>query len=470
MAIEGGEACMTLLSILVLVASVWLGRLVFSSGPGEMFGALTPTVSLVSVSLLLGALFLSFDRLPAVATGHPRDDTLRRLLVLVSVLLVGVFILKLAHYEQPPGGMDRGILLISAALDLVLFIAVYVSLFPRAYAALEWQRQERRVLIIGSGSRARRLTETLTRWTSAPVYIVGYLDPDAARVERSVLGYRILGTMSDISDVLKHHVIDEVVMAIPRAMISQAERIAQACEQEGVKFSVMADLFDVRVRRTQLVEVGQIPMLTHETVVQAEWKLMVKRALDIVAILCVLLVVLPIMGIVAFAIKLDSSGPIFFLQERVGLKKRRFKMLKFRSMIYGADRMQAEVEHLNEAQGPIFKVANDPRITRVGWWLRRTSLDELPQIFHVLTGQMSLVGPRPMSTRDVDRFDDGIQRRRFSVKPGLTCLWQISGRSRLPFSEWLRLDLHYIEHWSLSLDFKILWKTIPAVLKGEGAV
>src|SRR5262249_51216049 len=154
-------------------------------------------------------------------------------------------------------------------------------------------------------------------------------------------------------------------------------------------------------------------------------------------------------GIVAIAIKLDSPGPIFFMQERIGLKKRRFKMLKFRSMVQGADRMQAQLEHLNEAQGPIFKVANDPRITRVGWWLRRSSLDELPQIFHVLLGQMSLVGPRPMSTRDVDRFDEGIQRKRFSVKPGLTCLWQISGRSRLPFSEWLRLDLYYIEHWSL---------------------
>lgn len=461
---------MILSTLLLLGASMWLGKVMVSAGPGDLLSALTPTVSLLSVSLILGALFLSFDRPLQVTAGPPRDDLLRRLLVLVSVLLVAVFFLKLAHYQQPLGGMDHGILLMSAALDLALFVAVYVSVFSQVPASFGWRRQERRVLIIGSGSRARRLTETLTRWTMGPVYIVGYLDPDPARVERSVLGYRILGTMGDISTVLKNHVIDEVVMAIPRAMISQAERIAQACEDEGVKFSMMADLFEVRVRRTQLVEFGQIPMLTHETVAQAEWKLMVKRAVDIAAVLCLLPVALPIMGIIALVIKLDSSGPIFFLQERVGLKKRCFRMLKFRSMVQDADRLQAQVEHLNEAQGPIFKVANDPRITRVGWWLRRSSLDELPQIFHVLTGQMSLVGPRPMSTRDVDRFDEGVQRRRFSVKPGLTCLWQISGRSRLPFSEWLRLDLHYIEHWSLRLDFKILWKTIPAVLKGEGAV
>jgi lipopolysaccharide/colanic/teichoic acid biosynthesis glycosyltransferase len=232
----------------------------------------------------------------------------------------------------------------------------------------------------------------------------------------------------------------------------------------------MADLFGVRVARTRLVEFDQIPVLTHEPIAQAEWKLRVKRLIDIVAVLCVLPVVLLLMGIVAVVIKIDSSGPIFFVQDRVGLKKRIFGMIKFRSMINGAHRMQAQVEHLNEAAGPIFKVVNDPRITRVGWWLRRSSLDELPQILHVLTGQMSLVGPRPMATRDVDRFDEGIQRRRFSVKPGLTCLWQISGRSQLPFSEWLRLDLYYIEHWSLRLDLKILWKTIPAVLKGEGAV
>jgi lipopolysaccharide/colanic/teichoic acid biosynthesis glycosyltransferase len=187
------------------------------------------------------------------------------------------------------------------------------------------------------------------------------------------------------------------------------------------------------------------------------------------AVATLIVPLLPVMGLIALAIKLDSTGPIFFRQERVGLHKRRFRMLKFRTMVPDADRRQAEVEHLNEAQGPIFKIANDPRITRVGRFLRRSSLDELPQIFHVLTGEMSLVGPRPMSLRDVDLFDQGIQRKRFSVKPGLTCLWQVSGRSNLPFSKWLELDLYYIEHWSLGLDLKILVKTVPAVLSGTGA-
>jgi exopolysaccharide biosynthesis polyprenyl glycosylphosphotransferase len=268
---------------------------------------------------------------------------------------------------------------------------------------------------------------------------------------------------------LKGNVIDEVILAVPRAMIPDVDKIAQACEEEGVKLCMMADVFDVHAVRTRLVALGPIPLLTLEPVAQEEWKLLVKRLMDLAGTFVMLPLLLPLTGLIALAIKLDSSGPLFFAQERVGLHKRRFQMLKFRTMVAGADQLQAQVEHLNEAQGPIFKIANDPRITRVGRVLRRTSLDELPQILHVLTGEMSLVGPRPMSLRDVDLFDQGIQRKRFSVKPGLTCLWQISGRSNLPFSKWLELDLDYIEHWSLSQDLKILFKTIPAVLSGRGA-
>jgi len=187
----------------------------------------------------------------------------------------------------------------------------------------------------------------------------------------------------------------------------------------------------------------------------------------------IVLIAMPVfllmMGVMAFAIKINSAGPVFFIQDRVGLNKRRFRMFKFRTMADGSERLQAELESLNEADGPIFKIFDDPRITRVGRFLRRTSLDELPQIFNVIRGEMSLVGPRPMSLRDVNLFDRSIQRKRFSVKPGITCLWQISGRSNLPFSKWLELDLLYIEHWSLWLDLQILLKTIPAVLRGVGA-
>ncbi len=177
----------------------------------------------------------------------------------------------------------------------------------------------------------------------------------------------------------------------------------------------------------------------------------------------------PILAIVALAIKLDSSGPILFAQERVGLSKRRFKLLKFRTMVDGAEAMQSKLEHLNEMDGAAFKIKNDPRVTRVGRILRKTSLDELPQLINVLKGDISLVGPRPLPLRDVERFDADWHRRRFSIKPGITCLWQIMGRNNIPFEKWMELDMEYIDRWSLWLDLKILAKTIPAVLRGSGA-
>jgi lipopolysaccharide/colanic/teichoic acid biosynthesis glycosyltransferase len=172
---------------------------------------------------------------------------------------------------------------------------------------------------------------------------------------------------------------------------------------------------------------------------------------------------------VAIAIRLDSGGPIFFVQERVGFSKRRFRMIKFRTMTSDAEERMKDLEHLNEKSGPIFKIRNDPRITRVGRWLRKTSIDELPQLINVLLGDMSIVGPRPLSVRDATRMEDVSQKRRFSVKPGLTCLWQVSGRSNLSFEQWMQLDLEYIDHWSLKLDASILLRTIPAIVLARGA-
>jgi lipopolysaccharide/colanic/teichoic acid biosynthesis glycosyltransferase len=178
----------------------------------------------------------------------------------------------------------------------------------------------------------------------------------------------------------------------------------------------------------------------------------------------------PLFVVVAVIIKLTSEGPIFFTQERLGLNKRRFRICKFRTMVAGAEKKQAELEHLNEVAGPVFKIKRDPRVTLVGRFLRKTSIDELPQLFNVLKGEMSLVGPRPLPVRDYEGFDQDWHRRRFSVRPGLTCLWQISGRSSISFDKWMELDMQYIDEWSLWLDLKILVGTIPAVLRGAGAV
>ncbi len=299
---------------------------------------------------------------------------------------------------------------------------------------------------------------------------MGHLDPDPERVGQSISGAPVIGTIADISQCLKKYVVDEVIIAIPRSLLTDAEPIAYACEEEGIKLRFMADVFSLQAARVSLAQVGNIPLLTLEPVAQDKNTLFVKRIFDLVVTSLAMPVVLPVIGLIAIAVKLDSPGPAFFIQERVGLRKHLFPMYKFRSMYEDAEEKMKEIEHLNEAEGPIFKMTNDPRVTKVGKFIRKTSLDELPQLFNVLMGDMSLVGPRPMSIRDVDLFDKGIQRKRFSVKPGITCLWQVSGRSSLPFSDWLRLDLEYIENWSLWLDLKILLKTIPAVLNSKGAM
>ncbi len=327
-----------------------------------------------------------------------------------------------------------------------------------------------KVLIIGTGRRAKHLTDMLNKHNEWGIHILGYLDTEPGHVGEAVMDGKVLGTVHEIEKILTTRVVDEVILAVPRSSLSYMEAIVSACEEQGVRFRFMADVFDLQVARMRMVEMDGIPLLTFDPVAQNEEKLLVKRLMDLILVLGTMPLMLPVMALIALAIKLDDGGPIFFVQERVGLRKRLFPMLKFRSMVVDAEAKLKEIEHLNEAEGPNFKITHDPRITRVGRFIRKTSLDELPQLLNVIRGHMSLVGPRPMSQRDVELFDKGIQRKRFSVKPGLTCIWQISGRSNLSFDKWLELDLKYIDEWDLWMDLKILFKTVPVVLKGSGAV
>jgi exopolysaccharide biosynthesis polyprenyl glycosylphosphotransferase len=244
--------------------------------------------------------------------------------------------------------------------------------------------------------------------------------------------------------------------------------IISLCEEQGITVRVVAHLAVLDLARASLDTLGGQPVITISSGPPDSLRMVVKRLIDLVGSAVGLVLFAPIAVAIAVAIKLDSKGPIFYAQERVGLNRRRFPAYKFRTMVVGADRLQADLEHLNEAEGPVFKIQNDPRVTRIGYWLRRLSLDELPQLVNVLLGDMSLVGPRPLPVRDVNRIDVRWHKRRFSVKPGITCLWQINSREP-KFDEWIRSDMEYIDNWSLALDLKILAKTIPAVISGQGA-
>ncbi|MFK7913935.1 MAG: sugar transferase [Pseudomonadales bacterium] len=357
----------------------------------------------------------------------------------------------------------------SSALGLVLLINRLFLYWWYLHGRKEDQANFLKVLVVGSGARAERLISDYREHSEWGIEVVGLLDPDPLRHGQVIAGVEVLGGIDSVHDLLGQEVIDEVVVSLPRGRIDQVQSVVDACQEQAVCLKFMADIYDMKTERISLETLGEMPLLRFEPVAQDETKLVIKRIVDLLIALAAMPVLLPFFGLVALAIKLESAGPVFFRQERVGLNKRPFKMIKFRSMVTDAEERLKEIEHLNEAEGPIFKMENDPRVTKVGNFIRRTSIDELPQILNVLLGQMSLIGPRPMSMRDVDLFSKGVQRRRFSVRPGLLCLREVSGRSELSFERWLELDLQYIETWSLWLDVKILMRAIPAVLKGSGA-
>ena len=457
----------TCLTIAAFVAAYALRRVLVGEPPllvGEP--PLLPHLAVLPVILPMWTFLLVFFR----AYRSPGEASIAELcMATIRAVAAGLLLLLALVFLLKAHEVSRAIVVSFGILDCAVLIAARLVRVWKFRRALSRGEKHRRVLIVGTGNRAARLAHRLCERREWGVDIVGFLDVDPTRVGTTILGSPVLGTLDEITPVLRDHVIDEVVLAIPRGMIGAAEKAVRACEEEGVKVRIMADLFDISVARMVLDEFEGVPLLTFESVAREEWMLLVKRAIDIGLTLLAMPILLPLTGAIALAIRSDSPGPVFFRQVRVGQNKRRFLLYKFRTMADGSERLQTELEHLNEAQGPIFKIANDPRVTRVGRILRKTSLDELPQLFNVLRGEMSLVGPRPMSVRDVNLFDQGIQRRRFSVRPGLTCLWQVSGRSDLPFTRWLELDLWYIEHWSIGLDLKILAQTVPAVLRGTGA-
>jgi exopolysaccharide biosynthesis polyprenyl glycosylphosphotransferase len=333
----------------------------------------------------------------------------------------------------------------------------------------------RRLLLVGSNQRSLAFAQRVKGKPQLGYHIMGYIDdacPLGGAYQAHDTDLPYLGSLRDFDDVIDKSEIDEVVIALPiRSFYEPMKRIIESCECQGIQVHLLSDFFQLHIARARSGEFDGIPLLTLSSNTLSFWPAYLKRAFDVVVAGALLALLSPLFLFIALAIKLLSpEGPVFFIQRRVGYNRRHFNMIKFRTMVPDAERLQKELEALNEAHGPVFKIKDDPRITPVGRILRKTSLDELPQLFNVLRGDMSLVGPRPLPLRDVERFEENYLKRRFSVKPGITCLWQVNGRSETTsFDEWIEQDLAYIDHWSFILDLKILAKTIPAVFKGTGA-
>jgi exopolysaccharide biosynthesis polyprenyl glycosylphosphotransferase len=276
--------------------------------------------------------------------------------------------------------------------------------------------------------------------------------------------------LSDLVEAMHRHSVSRVIFAAGHSQLNRVEEAIGACEVEGVPAWLVADFIHTSISKPDFDAFAGRPMLVFRSTPEISWALLLKGIIDRVSAFVALVIMAIPMGIIALIIRITSPGPIIFRQHRAGRYGKPFVMHKFRSMANDAEMRRAELEAFNQMQGPVFKVESDPRITPFGRWLRRTSLDELPQLVNVVIGDMSLVGPRPLPLYEVEKFENTAQRRRLSVKPGLTCLWQISGRNQVrDFRDWVKLDLDYIDRWSLALDFKILLRTVPAVILGLGA-
>ena len=326
----------------------------------------------------------------------------------------------------------------------------------------------RTVLLVGTGRKAAQLAEFLEARSYWGFKVLGYLDDDNGGEIRRDGRWPSLGRITDLEPVLSREVIDEVIFLIEKGRLQQYEEALLVAERHGVRAHVSLDIFPHVLARPVLEELDGIPLLSFTTTPSNPLQLTVKRAIDLAVSSLLFLATLPIQALAVLAIKLSSPGPIYFRQTRCGLNGRLFKLMKFRTMYEGAEDHLHEISHLNEMTGPVFKASKDPRLTLVGRILRRLSIDELPQLWNVIRGDMSLVGPRPPLPEEVARYAPW-QRRRLSMAPGITCLWQVSGRNELDFDRWMELDLKYIDTWSPMLDLKILLKTVPAVLSGRGA-
>jgi exopolysaccharide biosynthesis polyprenyl glycosylphosphotransferase len=332
-------------------------------------------------------------------------------------------------------------------------------------------RNLRNVLIVGTSPRAVEFAEKIQSSQELGYRVMGFADRDWYGIEEfRQTGHKLACDLDGLPEFLRTNVVDEVVIALPmRSYHDDASRVAALCEQQGILLRVLPNIFNLKLAHSRAEEMEGDAFITHYTGAIDGWPVVMKRALDFTLALIAMIIVSPVMLLAAALIKLTSPGPIFFTQKRIGQNKRMFTIYKFRSMAADAEAQMRKLEHLNEVTGPVFKMKHDPRITPVGRFLRKTSIDELPQLINVLKGDMSLVGPRPLPIRDYEGFSKDWHRRRFSVRPGITCLWQVNGRSAIPFEKWMELDMQYIDKWSLWLDLKILARTIPAVWRGSGA-
>lgn len=464
--------------LLLMLAALGLG-IVINYAPAAPLPVAAYAVNFLSTRIkvgnaLLGGLLLVIWYLAFYLQGVYRSHRLSGLREELTEVARAIFVASVALVLVAQIGKWRTITIWTAAC--VGLIALLLIGGTRLLLRLNLRRLRlrghnlKKLVIIGTGSRAEWFAKQVLQRSDFGYRLVGYVDSKVRFNNNGLSRIPWLGDVKDLPRIIADEVIDEVFIALPiKSQYSQIEAAINILEEQGIMVHLFSDLFPHKLARSRPWEFEGTPLLSLHSAPSLSWRTEAKRLIDLLGSAILLLLLLPLVILAAIAIKFDSRGPILFVQERMGYNKRRFQMIKFRTMVADAEARMKEIEHLNEKEGPIFKIRKDPRLTRVGRLLRKLSIDELPQLLNVFLGDMSLVGPRPLPMRDVFGLEEAWQKRRFSVKPGLTCLWQVSGRSNLSFEEWMQLDLEYIDRWSLVLDCKILLRTIPAILTAEGA-
>ena len=447
-----------LIDAALLVLSLWLGHLL-RQYLGERFPFIPEIDSFnmflwLTLTMPFGPLLLDlngFYKFPLQKSILKSLAQITQALVWLACLIAGCAIL----FRFDIG--SRAVLIFFGLIGTVLLLIKerIIIAYLRSHAASGEYREK--VILTGSAEEIRQFLARVTEEQLAQIEVIETIDISTQPT-------------SELVRALHQHSVGRVIFATSRTQLSAIEQAIGACEIEGVETWLVADFIRTSIARPVFDIFGAQPMLVFRSTPDRFWSLLIKRAIDFFAALFGLIVLAPLMIIVAIAIKITSPGPVLFSQMRGGKHGKPFKMFKFRSMYSDAEQRRQELEAYNQMSGPVFKISNDPRMTPLGRWLRKHSIDELPQLINVLIGQMSLVGPRPLPIYEVENFSDPAQRRRLSVKPGITCLWQMSGRNEVrDFETWVKLDLDYIDNWSIWLDLRILLGTVPVVLLGYGA-
>lgn len=466
---RGAPWWVVLSDILLISASMFLGYSVrYELQWFRDISYYHPPSAYVPFALLFTALMmvaLRIDRAYRHWRGRPWLDQVYRIVNAtaksVVVILAITFVLQPLNYSR--------LLLIEAGIIALVLLAV-ARIVQNGIEG--WMRARgigvSRVIIVGAGEVGRTVMRTIVARPELGYQIAGFVDDNPEKGQTDIGRFKALGSVDNLARVIEEESVDEVIITLPWMYHRKIMRVVRECERRQVNARIVPDLFQMSLSQVDVDDLGGVPLIGVREVGFDRGALLVRRGIDIVGAALGLVLGAPFLTLIALAIRLDSPGPVIFRQTRVGAGGKWFEMYKFRSMRQGAEAELEELRDLNEADGPLFKIYDDPRLTRVGRFLRQSSLDELPQFWNVLRGEMSLVGPRPPLPAEVDDYMEW-HKKRLEVRPGMTGLWQVSGRSMLSFDEMVLLDIYYIENWSLWIDLKILLRTVPQVLFGNGA-